>query len=101
MAKTRKNRTNIFRRLYSPIKHTIMASKGVVSAVTNTTKGVACEGLSGLDRIGSSVTRHANMAVNDLMGKRSRSGKRSRHPPRHLMGKRGTKTRKHKKAGKR
>ena len=78
-----------------------MASKGVVSAVTNTTKGVACEGLSGLDRIGSSVTRHANMAVNDLMGKRSsHSGKRSRSrgKPRHLMGKRGTKTRKHKKA---
>lgn len=93
MAKTRK--TNVFRRLYSPIKHTLMASKGVVSAVTNTTKGVACEGLSGLDRIGSSVTRHANMAVNDLLGKRSsRKGKRSSRSRRN-------KTRKNKKAGKR
>lgn len=98
MVKTRK--TNIFRRLYSPIKHTIMASKCVVDAVANTTKGVACKGLSGLDRIGSSVTTHANMAVNDLMGKRRRSRNKSIRP-RYLMGKRGTKTRKQKKAGKR
>lgn len=83
-----KNKTNIFRRLYSPIKHTIMASKGVVGAVTNTTKGVACQGLSGLNRIGSSVTTHANMAVNDLLGKRTR--RFHRH-----------KTHKNKKAGKR
>ncbi len=86
MAKTRKS--TVFRRLYSPIKHTIMASKGVVSAVTNTTKGVACEGLTGLNRIGSSVTTHANMAVNDLLGKKNRRSHRH-------------KTRKYKKAGKR
>ena len=76
MAKTRK--TTIFRRVYSPIKHTLMASKGVVGAVTNTAKGVACEGLSGLDRIGTSVTTHANMAVNDLLGKRGKSRRKTR-----------------------
>ena len=63
-------KTNVFRRLYSPIKHTIMASKDAVSAVTNTAKKVSCDSLSGLDKVGSSVTRHANMAVNDLLGKR-------------------------------
>ena len=63
-------KTNVFRRLYSPIKHTIMAGKETVSAVSNTAKHVTCEGLSGLDKVGSSVTRHANMAVNDLLGKR-------------------------------
>lgn len=63
-------KTNVFRRLYSPIKHTIMAGKETVSAVTNTAKHVTCEGLSGLDKVGSSVTKHANMAVNDLLGKR-------------------------------
>jgi hypothetical protein len=66
--KTRK--TTIFRRLYSPIKHAVMASKETVSAVTNTAKHVTCEGLTGLDKVGSSVTRHANMAVDDLLGKR-------------------------------
>ena len=66
---TRKSK--IFTRLYSPIKHAIMASKETVGAVTNTSRNVACSGLSGLDKIGSSVTTHANMAVNDLLGKRN------------------------------
>jgi hypothetical protein len=63
-------KTAIFRRMYSPIKHALMAGKETVSAVTNTTKHVTCEGLTGLDKVGSSVTRHANMVVNDLLGKR-------------------------------
>lgn len=71
-------KTKIFRRLYSPIKHVVMASKETVSAVTNTAKHVSCEGLTGLDKIGSSVTRHANMAVNDLLGKRKGKSRRSR-----------------------
>jgi hypothetical protein len=64
-------KTTVFRRVYSPVKHAIMAGKNTIGAVTNTAKGVACEGLSGLDRIGSSVARHANMAVNDLLGRRT------------------------------
>jgi len=63
-------KTAIFRRMYSPIKHALMAGKETVSAVTNTAKHVTCEGLTGLDKVGSSVTRHANMVVNDLLGKR-------------------------------
>jgi hypothetical protein len=63
-------KTAIFRRMYSPIKHAVMAGKETVSAVTNTAKHVTCEGLTGLDKVGSSVTRHANMVVNDLLGKR-------------------------------
>lgn len=67
-------KTKVFGRLYSPMKHVIMASKESVGAVTNTAKAVTCDSLSGLNRIGSSVSRHANMAVDDLLGKR---GKRS------------------------
>ena len=71
-------KTTVFRRVYSPIKHAIMAGKESVRAVTNTASNVACDGLSGLDRIGSSVATHANMAVNDLMGRRrTRRGRRS------------------------
>jgi hypothetical protein len=73
-------KAGVFKRLYSPIKHAILASKESVGAVANTAKYVACDGLSGLDRIGSSVTTHANMAVNDLLGKRKtrRRGKGTR-----------------------
>jgi hypothetical protein len=73
---TRKN--GVFRRVYSPVKHAIMAGKESIRAVTNTASNVACDGLTGLDRIGTSVASHANMAVNDLLGKRkTRRGKRS------------------------
>lgn len=71
-------KTKVFRRLYSPLKHAIMAGKESVSAVTNTAKYVSCDSLSGLNRIGSSVTRHANMAVNDLLGKRGRRTRRGK-----------------------
>jgi hypothetical protein len=64
-------KTRVIRRSYSPIKHAVMAS-------TTAVKGVACESLSGLNRIGSSLTTHANMAVNDLLGKRTRRIKRKK-----------------------
>jgi hypothetical protein len=70
-------KTSVFRRVYSPLKHAIMAGKESVSAVTNTAKYVSCDTLSGLDRIGSSVSRHANMAVDDLLGKRKGKSRRS------------------------
>ena len=82
-------KTTVFRRFYSPIKHAIMASKESIGAVTNTAKDVACDGLTGLDRIGSSVTTHANMAVNDLLGRRGTRRSKTR------------KMRRGKKAGKR
>lgn len=66
-------KTTVFRRVYSPVKHAIMAGKESVSAVTNTAKYVTCDTLSGLDRIGSSVSRHANMAANDLLGRRRKT----------------------------
>jgi len=86
-------KTKVFTRLYSPLKHALMAGKESVGAVANTAKHVSCDSLSGLNRIGSSVTRHANMAVNDLLGKR---GRRTRRGKKH-----STRRGKGKKAGRR
>lgn len=70
----------IFSRLYSPIGHLLAAGKESVGAVTNTAKGVVGEGIHGLDKIGRSVTKHANMAVKDVFtrkgGKRKARGTR-------------------------
>ena len=74
--RTRKN--GIFRRVYSPIKHAIMAGKESVRAVTNTASHVTCAGLTGIDRIGTSVATHANMTVNDLLGKRGKTRRTKR-----------------------
>ena len=76
-------KTYVFRRVYSPIKHAVMAGKETVSAVTNTAKHVTCAGLTGLDKVGSSVSRHANMAVNDLLGKRKTRRAKHRKSKKH------------------
>ena len=68
----------IFSRLYSPISHLLAAGKESVGAVTNTAKGVVGEGIGGLDKIGRSVTRHANMAVKDVLSRKRRNGTKRR-----------------------
>jgi hypothetical protein len=77
---TRRSSRGIFSRLYSPIGHLLSAGKESVGAVTNTAKGVVGEGIHGLDKIGRSVTKHANMAVKDVFtrkgGKRKARGTR-------------------------
>ena len=77
---TRRSR-GIFSRLYSPIGHLLSAGKESVGAVTNTAKGVVGEGIGGLDKIGRSVTKHANMAVKDVFtrkGGKRRGSRKSR-----------------------
>ena len=79
---TRKSRNfGIFGRLYSPVGHLLAAGKESVGAVANTAKGVVGEGITGLDKIGKSVSGHANMAVRDLLKRKSRKtsgGRRGR-----------------------
>jgi len=55
--KTRKGR------VFRPIQRAVMAS---------TKSASACKHLSGLNRIGSSLTTHANMNANTLLGKHKR-----------------------------
>lgn len=70
---TRRSR-GLFSRLYSPVGHLLSAGKESVGAVTNTAKGVVGEGVGGLDKIGRSVTKHANQAVKDVFSRKG--GKR-------------------------
>lgn len=76
---SRASRKGIFSRLYSPVGHLFMAGEESVGAVTNTAKGVVGQGLRGLNKIGRSVTGHANMAVRDLLKSRKnrKGGKRN------------------------
>jgi hypothetical protein len=76
---TRKSRNfGLFSRLYSPVGHLLAAGKESVGAVANTAKGVVGEGITGLDKIGRSVSGHANMAVRDLLKRKSRKGGKRR-----------------------
>jgi hypothetical protein len=77
---TRRNRKNrgLASTLYSPFHHLAMAGEEAVGAVTNTVKGVARTGIRGVNRIGRSVTGHANSAIRNVVSRKRRGGRRSR-----------------------
>jgi hypothetical protein len=64
--------TGLFRRLWSPFSHALMAGTESVGAVTNTAKGVVGVGAKGVNRVGKSITGHFNAAVSDLVRRKSR-----------------------------
>lgn len=76
---TRRNRKNrgLASTLYSPFHHLAMAGEEAVGAVTNTVKGVARTGIRGVNRIGRSVTGHANSAIRNVVSRKRRGGRRT------------------------
>ena len=74
MAKGRKG--NLTRRAVAPLKHTVAAAGNTVKEIGGTAKNLFMRTLNGVRRIGSAWTRHAQMAVNNVRGKKQRGGKR-------------------------
>ena len=64
---SRKNRRGVFSYVYRPVGHLIQAADSTVGAITNTTRNVVRSGLKGVNRVGRSVTGHANAAVSGLL----------------------------------
>jgi hypothetical protein len=78
---TRRNRAQkggaaIFGTLYSPIGHLLNATGEAVGTVTNTVKSIAQTSLRGVNRIGRSVTTHANSAVRNVVSRKRRANSR-------------------------
>lgn len=80
--RNRKNRRNtrrgggLFSTIYSPVSHLIQATGNAAGTVTNTTRNVVKRGLGGVNRIGKSVTGHANAAVRNLVSRKGRKSRR-------------------------
>jgi len=77
MPNTRRNRKSrgIVSTLYSPFHHAFVAGEEATTAVTNTARNVVRTGIRGIDKIGRSVTGHADAALrNDF---KRRGGKRN------------------------
>jgi hypothetical protein len=72
MVRRTRKATGLFRRLWSPFSHALMAGTESVGAVTNTAKGVVGVGAKGVNRVGKSITGHFNAAVSDLVRRKSR-----------------------------
>jgi hypothetical protein len=68
--------TGFFSKVYSPISHLLGATENAVGTVTGTVNSVAKTGIRGVDRIGKSVTGHANMAVRNLVSRKRRANRR-------------------------
>jgi hypothetical protein len=68
--------SGIFSKLWSPFHHASVAAGEAVGAVTDTTRNVAKTTLRGVDRIGSSVTGHANAAIRGVFSRKRRGGRR-------------------------
>jgi len=79
MANTRRNRKSrgLITTLYSPFHHAFAAGEEATAAVTNTARNVVRTGIRGVDKIGRSVTGHANSAVRNLVSRKRKGGKRS------------------------
>lgn len=90
---TRRSGRGIFSRLYAPVSHLLSAGKESVGAVTNTAKGVVGEGIHGLDKIGRSVTKHANMAVKDVLSRKSGGKRKTRGTRKSRKSRRNTRRR--------
>ena len=63
-------------KVYSPISHLLQATNEAVGTVTNTVKSVAKSGISGVNRIGKSVTGHADAAVRNVFSRKGRKASR-------------------------
>jgi hypothetical protein len=68
--------SGIFSKVYSPISHLLGATENAVGTVTGAVNTVAKTGLRGVDRIGKSVTGHANMAVHNIVSRRRRANRK-------------------------
>lgn len=66
----------LFSKLYSPVGHAVMATGEAVGTVTNSVRDVAKTGLRGLNRIGRSVTGHANAAVRNVVSRKRRANRK-------------------------
>jgi hypothetical protein len=78
MVRRTRKALGLFRRLWSPFGHALMAGTESVGAVTNTAKGVVGVGAKGVNRVGKSITGHFNAAVSDLVRRRAQAGGKTR-----------------------
>ena len=89
-ASTRKNR-GLVSKVYSPFHHAFMAGEEAVAAVTNTARNVVSTGIRGVDKIGRSVTGHADAAVRNVFSrKRSGGARKSRKSRKGRKGRKGS-----------
>lgn len=75
--KAQRGGRGLFGTVYSPVSHVIRAAEESVAAVTDTTRNIVRKGLSGVNRVGKSITGHADAAVRNVVSRKSRRNRRN------------------------
>jgi hypothetical protein len=74
MVKTRRSR-GLVSRVYSPLHHLFQASGDTVGVVTNTARNIVKRSIKAVNNVGSSISRHANMTIKNVTGRRKQQRK--------------------------
>ena len=84
MAKTRRSRMSrsnlgLFGRVYSPVNHLFQAAEKGVNSLTRGTGKIVHTGLNSVNRVGKSLSNHADKAVRSVVtGKRRKNRRNTR-----------------------
>lgn len=78
MAKRGTRKLGLFRKVYSPLNHLLMATRNVGKSVFRRSGKIVDEGLGVIQNTGAAVAKHANMTVSNITRRKSRSRKASR-----------------------
>ena len=67
----------IFTRIYSPLHHALMATRNVSRTLFSASGAVVNKGLEVVDKTGTAIARHANMAVKNVTARKSRKNRKN------------------------
>lgn len=76
--KSSRKTLGLFGRVYSPVNHLFMAAENSVNALARGTGNIIHTGLNSVNKVGKSVTGHADQAVRNIVSRRSRKNRKSR-----------------------
>ncbi len=78
MAKRGTRSKRFFSRLYSPVHHLLSATRNISSNLVRRSGRIVNTGLGAVDSAGTAVVKHANMAVNNITGRRRKNSRKHR-----------------------
>ncbi len=73
----RSTKSKLFRKIYSPLHHALMATRNVSKGLFSATGSVVNKGLKFVDNTGYAIARHANMAVRNVTSRKGRKNRKS------------------------
>jgi len=73
-AKSKKS-LGLFGRVYSPVNHLFMAAENSVNSLARGTGTIVRTGLNSVNKVGKSVSGHADQAVRNIVSRRRKSRK--------------------------